>query len=154
MELNAGADVDFSEFADRMETVLDAVRMTRDIKRDILDRAGVQLLGTVQGHIGGTGKMQSWQDVRRGSGGGYAAVSPRPKTFANGYRVGQITEAIERGHRIRSPSGRAQRYKPKIKHPNGVPGQWYYKSSEPDAAAIAKAAGDELAAAIVRAMEA
>ncbi|MCR4935944.1 MAG: hypothetical protein K5990_05610, partial [Oscillospiraceae bacterium] len=120
--------------------------------REILDRAGAQLLGTVQGHIGGTGKVQSWQDVRRGSGGGYVAVSPKPKTYAGGYAVGYITNALEHGHRIRPPSGRAPRYKPRIKHPR-VPGRWPYKAAAPDAAAIARAAGAELAAAIAHTME-
>ena len=152
MELKVGSDVDYSAFTERMDAILDAVRSTKAVKREILDRAGAQLLGTVQGHIGGSGKVQSWQAVRHGSGGGYAAVSPRPKTYAAGYAVGRITNAIEHGHRIRSPSGRAQRYRPRIKQPR-VPGQWYYKSSESEAAAIARTAGDALAAAIARAME-
>lgn len=101
-----------------------------EIRREALERAGRGLLSAVRGHIGGTGKVQSWQELHMGSRGGYAAVRPRAGVFYSGYAAGYVTNAIENGHRTRS-SGRAA-------------GKHMYLRSQPDAARLANAARDEI----------
>lgn len=78
-------------------------------KRELLERLGQALLEDVRRHIGGSGKVRSWQEWHRGSKNGYAAVRPRAKTYqatrrkGNAYAVGYITNSIENGHRVRHP---------------------------------------------------
>ncbi len=146
-------ELDYSELTARTEKLIDAAKSLKPLKLDILDRVGAQMQGEVQSRIGGTGKVQSWQEVYRGSGGGYAAVRARAKTFDRSYAVGYITNAIENGHRIRSPSGRAKHYKPRIKQPGKVRGLGFYADSRAATESLANAAGAELAEAIARAME-
>ena len=52
----------------------------REVRRSALDKAGDKLLRAVRSRIGGTGKVQSWQEKHLGSGGGYTAVRPAAKT--------------------------------------------------------------------------
>ena len=58
------------------------------------------------------GTVQSWQELRLGSGGGYAALSPqkgnpsggRPKSWhGKAVTVKQVTKWLERGHGARKP---------------------------------------------------
>lgn len=78
-------------------------------KADLLDRLGQTLLEDVRRHIGGSGKVQGWQEWHRGSKNGYAAVRPKAKTYqathkkSDAYTVGYVTNAIENGHRVRRP---------------------------------------------------
>ena len=60
-----------------------------------------------------TGTMESWQQSRVGSRGGYAAVSPK-KGKEGKHSFGKITNAAESGHRVRGPSGKAKRYRGRI----------------------------------------
>lgn len=71
-----------------------------------------------------------------GSGGGYAAVHPKPKTFHGGNAVGYITNALENGHKIRKPSGKAKQYKPRIRV-SKVDGYKFYADTRRDAPEIA-----------------
>ena len=69
----------------------------------------------------GTGEVLGWQECYVGSGGGYSAVRPKAKTFTQPtrsgktYAVGYVTNSIESGHRFPSPSGKNQRYSPRIR---------------------------------------
>lgn len=104
-------------------------------KRDLLERAGQQILQRLRSAIGGTGKVASWQDMSMGSKGGYVAVRPRKDTYqmtgsGTRYAVGYITNAIENGHRNRrpQPSGKADyRYRARIHHA-ATPGRHFYYS--------------------------
>lgn len=113
----------------------------RQIRRQALDEAGDKLLGAVRGKIGGTGKVQSWQQKHLGSGGGYVAVRPAAKTYdRSGNAVGYVTNAIEGGHK-QSPG----RYVPALGKKltaQRVPGKWMYRSTNP--AQIAAAARDQI----------
>ncbi len=85
------------------------------------------------------GKIKGWQEPHVGSRGGYAAVRPvKGETGANS--PGAITNYLESGHRIRGPSGRAKRYRPRIKKPY-VDGYHFYKAARlaVEAKAIAEA---------------
>lgn len=70
-------------------------------------------------------KIKSWQEAHVGSRGGYAAV--RASNRGNGNNSpGAITQYLEGGHKIRSPSGKSKRYKPAIRKPY-VDGKHFYK---------------------------
>lgn len=109
----------------------------REIRRQALDEAGDKLLGAVRSKIGGTGKVQSWQQKYMGSGSGYTAVRPAAKTYdRSGNAVGYVTNAIEGGHRVRTGRG------PSGAKMQRVPGKWMYRSTNP--AQIAAAARDQI----------
>ena len=109
----------------------------QEVRRAALDKAGGKLLRAVRSRIGGTGKVQSWQEKHLGSGGGYAAVRPAAKTYDRaGNAVGYVTNAIEGGHRVRTGSG------PSRARMQRVPGKWMYRSTNP--AQIAAAARDQI----------
>ena len=93
------------------------------VKAELLERLGKQMLEDVRWNIGGSGKVQGWQERYIGSKNGYAAVRPKAKTFqttksGKQYAVGYITNAIENGHRNRrpQPTGKAgYHYRPRNK---------------------------------------
>lgn len=95
-------------------------------RRAMFEELSRELLTDVQRRIGGTGKVQRWQDKYTGSGGGWAAVRPRAKTWTETnragkrYAVGQVTNAITSGHR--TPSG------------GYVPGKGFYADANAGAA--------------------
>ena len=112
-----------------------AVRQAPEIKKEVLTGLGEQLLSQVQNNIGGGGKVQRWQHTHLGSGGGYVAVHPAEgEKDAYGRAVGAVTNAIESGHRISSPRGKAKRYRPRIKKAR-VPGKGMYARTAPQRAA-------------------
>ncbi|WP_151076019.1 hypothetical protein [Flintibacter sp. KGMB00164] len=117
-----------------------AVRKAPESKKEVLNSLGQQLLSQVQGNIGGSGKVQRWQHMHLGSGGGYVAVHPAEKTSdVYGRAVGAVTNAIESGHKIRPPSGKAKRYTPRIKKAR-VPAKGMYAKVLPERAAEQAAA--------------
>ena len=118
----------------------------REVRRQALDEAGDKLLGAVRGKIGGTGKVQSWQEKHMGSGGGYVAVRPEAKTYdGHGNAVGYVTNAIEGGHRVRTGSG------PSRARMQRVPGKWMYRGT--DSTQIAAEARDEIAREMIKSLE-
>ena len=67
--------------------------------------------------------------------GGYVAVHPAEgEKDAYGRAVGAVTNAIESGHRIPFPRGKAKRYRPRIKKAR-VPGKGMYARTAPQRAA-------------------
>lgn len=103
-----------------------------EIRRSALEEAGQEMLQAVRGRIGGTGRVQRWQAVHMGSGGGYAAVRARAREYdEHGTAVGYVTNALESGHKVREPSGRAARYRPR-KRMDRVPGKHMYAESRGD----------------------
>ncbi len=126
-------------FVQSLESHADAVQ---SLRRSVLSDAGAELLATVQSRIGGTGRVQSWQETRMGSGGGYAAVRPKAKTWDEHRRaVGAVTTAIEYGH--------APGY-----HQSGrVAGKYMYTKSGPDAERLAYEAADTLSNRIAEELE-
>lgn len=146
-------ELDFSEFLEKFERLESVKDLLPGMKREFLDSLGRRMLSTVRGNLGGTGKVQSWQEYRVGTRSGYAAVSPKAKLLYKDYAAGYVTNAIESGHRIRSPSGQAKgRYRPRITKPK-VPGRFFYKGSEAETARLAENAAKELAENIARKIE-
>ncbi len=75
-------------------------------------------------------KVRKWQVKHVGSGGGYAAV--RAAGGKEGAEIGPngpgaITNYLENGHKIRNPSGRSKRYRPRIRVAR-VPGHYFYET--------------------------
>ena len=112
-----------------------AVRQAPEMKKEVLTGLGEQLLSQVQNNIGGGGKVKRWQHTHVGSGGGYVAVHPAEgEKDAYGRAVGAVTNAIESGHRIPPPRGKAKRYRPRIDKAR-VPGKGMYARTAPQRAA-------------------
>lgn len=82
-----------------------------DMKRELLENVGDRMLSDVQQRIGGSGKVQGWQDTYVGSRLGYVAARAKAETYqttrhGTRYTVGYITNAIENGHKNRRPQQR------------------------------------------------
>ena len=74
------------------------------------------------------GKIKGWQESSVGSGGGYAVTRPE-KSSTGANSPGAITNYLESGHQIRKPSGRAKRYRPRIKR-SYVDGYHFYQKAQ------------------------
>lgn len=121
-----------------------------ELKRATYEELGDRLLDAVQSRVGGAGKVQSWQSKFVGSGGGYAAVRPAAKQDdGHGYAVGAVTNAVTAGHKVRGPSGRAERYRPRLARTR-VAGKQFYRDAQTDAERLAREAGERLAREIER----
>jgi hypothetical protein len=107
-----------------------------DRRQEMHGRIAERLLQTVQGEIGGSGKIAGMQESVVGSGGGYAAVRPKKGRDRSGYAYGAITNAVESGHAIRRPSGYAKGYRARIRK-RYVLGKHFYQASRTAALRIA-----------------
>ena len=110
------------------------------------------LLQEVRGRIGGAGKVQRWQEKYVGSGGGYAAVRPKARTYdERGNAVGYVTNAINSGHAVRKPGGQAKRYRSQVKQ-SYVPGKGFYEAARGQTESIVRAAMERFEARIQEAL--
>ena len=123
----------------------------RKARQKALADAAPKLKQAVDEAIGGTGKVQSWQDHYLGTRGGYAAARPKKETYTqtNGrgkrYAVGHVTNAIDSGHKFPTPSSTARRYKAKIKSARmKVPGRHFYRQAEGAVPGIAREAAEQI----------
>ena len=146
-------------FAGRLDRVRE---MLPDMRRAALEEAGDEMLAAVRGRIGGTGKVQKWQDRFMGSKGGYAASRPKAKEKDdNGDAVGYVTNAIESGHRVPKPRSTAGRYKFRSRTQDGtrrlpvltVPGKRMYANTEPDVERIAERTARDVERRLTAALE-
>lgn len=125
-----------------------AVQAYRDLRPQIVRKLGRQLEWEVRESIRQSGindahgKVQSWQQVRYGSGGGYAAVSAaRGKTGQDS--PGAITNYLESGHKTRRPSGTAEHYRPRI-NKTRTTAYGFYRSSKSKADQLTRNAALEV----------
>ena len=95
------------------------------------------------------GRVERWQQLRMGSGGGYIAVSPVSDEAVQVTHGGQkrsakdVTRYLERGHGVRPPSGRAERYRPRLRSGRVyVPGRMFYSWAAAEAEKLALRAAD------------
>lgn len=129
-------------------------------RRKAFEEAAPEAKKIVDRHIGGTGKVQSWQTSTVGSRGGYAAVRPKANTWTAAskksgrrYAVGAVTNAIVSGHAFPSPSGK-ERYKPRIKVSSmRVPAKPFYADSEPEIQNLAQRTADKIAQELISHLE-
>lgn len=127
--------IDMQDLHQLDEELAAAMRRAPEIKREVLADLGEQLLTQVRANIGAAGKVQRWQHAHVGEKGGYAAVhAVEREKDEYGRAVGAVTNAIESGHKIRPPSGKAKRYVPRLKVYR-VPGKEMYGRLSPERAA-------------------
>ena len=107
-----------------------APEIIREARAEFFEDAGASLLSDVRGRIGGTGKIAGVQEFYVGTGKGYAAVRAKAKTDLRGYAAGYITNALEGGHAIRKPTGKAKRERKKSRADKSrVPGKYMYRDT-------------------------
>lgn len=126
-------NVDASAISDLIKRLEKSPAVIQEAKRQAFKAAAPKLKAAVDRAIGGSGKVRSWQEARVGSDGGYAAVSPKPKTFAEDrrgqetrYKVGYVTGAISYGHQ--TPRNKAG-YRTSSKK---IAGRYFYESVDED----------------------
>ena len=118
------------------------------LKEVMLERLG----GRVQGEVRQTvdrsglhdsrGRVKRWQNPHVGSGLGYVAVRADSVEVAAGYRdrqrlnAGALTNFLTSGHKVRGPSGRAERYQPRARR-SRVKGLDFYGKAQAEAEKIA-----------------
>lgn len=145
-------EMDTSELKKLVEKINAAPETLREAKRKAFQQAAPQIKQALDAQIGGTGKVQSWQAAFVGSKGGYAAVRPKAKTFAENskggptkYAVGYVTNAIENGHRF-PRSG-------KTRSSGIVFGRYYYQKTQRYAEKIAQQSVEQIVEALQQHLE-
>ena len=115
------------------EAVPDAKRMA--MRNAALEMSKV-LYGQIRRRVNDShGPVMRWQNPRVGSGGGYAAVSPVKEDVQGSTLDSQgITNALEFGHGVRWPSGKAKRYTYRGTGRNYVPGRQFYSFAKSEIA--------------------
>lgn len=136
-------------FSRDLEDLLPKLRQAR---RAALEDAGDQMLAAVRSRIGGSGKVQRWQESHLGSGGGYVAVRARAKVYdENRCAVGYITNALESGH-WQTPGQYVPALGRKLTR-DRVPGKYMYAQSAPDLERIAQSAAERIEASMEHILE-
>jgi hypothetical protein len=149
--------VDFSgleKFNKELNDLLNQIPGTRrKLHEDIavMVKKEVDLSIQASGINDSTGKIREWQHKYVGSGGGYAAVRAIDRSTGNN-SPGAITNYLESGHKIRTPSGKAKRYKPRIKTPY-VSGRHFYQKARVIAEAQAITLAEKYAEDLARRIE-
>lgn len=130
------------EQIDKMDSL---IKEMPELRREAHERIAQRLEAEIRSEIArsagtSTGKMAEWQEGVVGSGGGYAAVRAKSKTYeetkkGKKYAVGYITNAYASGHAIRRPQG-GKHYRSEIKK-SYVLGSKVYEKVRPKADRIA-----------------
>ena len=127
-------------------------------RRKALETAAPKLKQAVDTEIGGTGKVQRWQEAQIGSLFGYAAVRPKKQTWTeatkkkgNRYAVGYVTNAINSGHRFPGSRGRLKRYHSTVR--KRVEGRHFYEAAKEKLPQIAQETVNEVAQALMTHLE-
>lgn len=157
------AHIDKSELTRLIEKLEKSPQVLKETKRQAFETAASRLLSVVQHETGGTGRVRSWQEAYVGSGGGYAAVRPRAKTYAESrgkqtfaesrrlprptYAVGYITNAINNGHR--TPRNKMGYYI----SGRTVAGKQFYQRAQARAEPIAQEVGKQIVQALIDHLE-
>ena len=129
-------------------------------RRECFEAAAREAERIVDRQIGGSGKVQRWQESTVGTRGGYARVAPKKETWTertkkagNRYAVGAVTNAIVSGHRFPSPSGRRY-YKPRIRSGGmKVPGRPFYDQAGPQIRDLARRTAERVAKQYLKELE-
>lgn len=140
-------------------------------RREAMISAANQFKALMDTAISGSGRVKDWQQAYVGSGGGYAAVRPRAKTYAESrgkqtfaerrrtphptYAVGYITNAINSGHL--TPSHRAGQPKGlrgyHVSTARTIGGKGFYEAVQAQAEAVGEAAAQEILDALFKHLE-
>lgn len=120
------------------------VKQIPGLKEAMLEKAGAEVRDEVRRAIAQSGlndrrgRVQLWQNRHVGSRLGYVAVRPDSVEVMSGggnlnpLNAGALTNYLTSGHKVRGPSGREKRYRPRAKTTR-VPGFGFYKDTTRDA---------------------
>lgn len=154
--------IDSADLEKLVEKLKGAPKVLAWARREAMISAADQFKALMDTAIGGSGRVKNWQQAYVGSGGGYAAVRPRAKTYAESrgkqtfeerrrephptYAVGYITNAINSGHRWPSHrAGQAKRLRGyRVSASGSVGGKGFYEAVQAQAEAIGEAAAQEI----------
>lgn len=127
--LDMGILHEFSAALDAL--VKDAPELQKELHTELASELKRALDGCISSAVDDShGHVRSWQEKHVGSLGGYAAVRPAKNSVSKGdhtYRMGELTAYLERGHRTRQPSGKAN-YRPRLKNAY-VNGRHFYSNT-------------------------
>lgn len=151
------AKLDTHELEKLAQRLAQSPQILREAKREAFKDAAPKMERDVTEQLGSSRKVYRWQEAHVGSKGGYAAVRPKARTYAEDdkgrktrYQVGYVTGAINSGHRVPSPSGRNKRYKPRIKSAaQQVPGKHFYQAAQANLPGIAQDAAEQVVHALM-----
>lgn len=154
------ATIDSSALNELLERIAKSPDVLKEAKRRAFETASLQMKQALNREIGGTGKVQSWQEAYVGSKGGYAAVRPRAKTYAEDsrgrktkYPVGYVTNAINSGHRFPGQGVSGKRKKRQASTAGSVPGKRFYEAAQSDMGKIAQEAAGQIVDTLVKHLE-
>ena len=125
--------IDLHEFDNLTRSIDKLIASGKEEKRKVLDRCGEIALSELQKNIGlrvndKNRKIRSFQELRKGSKGGYVAISPiKGETGADS--PGAITNYLEGGHRTREAKLYRKRKTPKKLY---VKGYFFYEDTRAD----------------------
>lgn len=125
---------EFSGLDEILASMDAAVRELPQIRYALLEDLATETLARVMQYIGGSGDISGHQKLHYGRKKGYIAIRAdrqeykRGKTYAKPWSYYQITNAIENGHAIRRPSGKAKKYK-QARERLYVPGGYMYRAT-------------------------
>lgn len=149
-------DIKGLEQIDRLAKKLKASpEIMREARRKAFEEAAEGAKKTVDRHIGGRGRVKSWQEAQVGSRGGYAKVQPKADTWTeptkkegNQYAVGTVTNAIVSGHAFPGQGAikksRRKYYKDAAGRQNKVPAKPFYDDAEPEIQALARETAEKV----------
>lgn len=163
--------IDSAELKELTEKLAKAPEVLGWARREAMIHAAAEFKALMDTAIGGSGRVKNWQQSYVGSGGGYAAVRPRKKTYAESrgpqtfeekrkehprprYAVGYITNAINSGHRWPSHrAGQAKGLRGYQTNTNRVGGRGFYEAVQGQAEAVGKEAAEEILEALFNHLE-
>lgn len=154
--------IDSAELERMTEKLEKAPKVLAWARREAMIHAAAEFKALMDAAIGGSGRVKSWQQSYVGSGGGYAAVRPRKKTYAEArvrqtfeerrkpphptYAVGYITNAVNGGHR--TPSHRMGQAKGlrgyRVNTTGYVSGRGFYEAVQNQAEDVGEKAAEEI----------
>lgn len=110
--------VDLKALDELEKAIADLIKSFPDMQRELHEEFANTIKKKVDSEIvaslkNGASKIKRWQGKYVGSYGGYAAVRA-VDTSTGSESPGAITNYLENGHKIRKPTGRNKRYKPRI----------------------------------------
>ena len=172
---------DLEALIDRMDA---SPAIIREAKRKAFEASGPRLVKALENaflEVGlhkQTGKVLSWQELRMGDKGGYAAISPNSKAYVAGnharaiysgkgknrkkiyvnrndkrYSAQRVTGSIEFGHKFPTPSGK-EGYKPRTKiAAMNVPEYPFYEEAQEMLPTIARETAEQVLQALISHLE-
>ena len=126
--------------------------VSKELQYEVLDQIDRVGIGQSRGRAGNanrpSGGLRDWQGRYVGTGGGYAAVRPIGKADGGGTgrnSAGAITNYLERGHKVRRPTGKAKRQRKSRGKVGYARGYYFYTAARSRSQQVAIAAANAYA---------